>query len=300
MENNYILGGGIAGLIWAFYNKEYKIISTEIGGQYNYSFQLGPRYLEVTKDTQKLLKDLNIITDKKIIKVGYYDNQFIDPDNSFKKKYFKKSRGTNKNISDKTLMNSDKKEMQVFNIDFDKIIHALKIKLFDRIIVGEIAKINLKYKCFFLKNQSNTFCYSKLINTIPLNTFYKITSPEIKKEKLASEDITYILLQNNFFDIKEFNFVYCLNEKFHRITKTEKGLVVEWFGEHTEKECRKEFGMNYINSQILKDVQIITLKKIPSIKNIIFSGRYGTWNRAYKTEKVIKEAIEYAKKNKLG
>ena len=47
---NYIIGGGISGLIASMYNKDFRIISRDIGGQFSEKF-LGPRILEVNQDS---------------------------------------------------------------------------------------------------------------------------------------------------------------------------------------------------------------------------------------------------------
>src|SRR3972149_2445932 len=93
----YILGGGIAGLIYAFYNKDYEVISTEFGGQMASYFKLGSRYLHRTDQAINFLKDLNLPVEEIRITTGYqtrtdsYTDIMMDED--FKKRYYMKSRG---------------------------------------------------------------------------------------------------------------------------------------------------------------------------------------------------------------
>jgi len=61
MTNKYIIGGGIAGLIFNFYNPEYKIISPELGGKIKSKAMQNIIYIHATAETKKLLEDLKIL-----------------------------------------------------------------------------------------------------------------------------------------------------------------------------------------------------------------------------------------------
>ncbi|MEK6881099.1 MAG: FAD/NAD(P)-binding protein, partial [Nanoarchaeota archaeon] len=66
-----VLGGGIAGLIFAFYNKNFTVISPDVGGQMGNGFSLGPRYLHDIPESRKFLNDLNIEIKEITVNVGY-------------------------------------------------------------------------------------------------------------------------------------------------------------------------------------------------------------------------------------
>jgi thioredoxin reductase len=55
---NYILGGGPAGLIAAYYFKDYKIIDKNPLGQLNIPFIPGPRLLQYTKNMDSFMKEV--------------------------------------------------------------------------------------------------------------------------------------------------------------------------------------------------------------------------------------------------
>jgi len=69
--------------------------------------------------------------------------------------------------------------------------------------------------------------------------------------------------------------------------------VVDMLGNYSPEECQEKFRAFYRNSFTLRDAQIENIETLPEYKNITFSGRYGAWNREYKIEKVIEEAIKY-------
>ena len=56
MSNQFIIGGGISGLIFAHYNPEFKIISPVIDGQFNTTAP----WLHLTEETLSLVTDLGL------------------------------------------------------------------------------------------------------------------------------------------------------------------------------------------------------------------------------------------------
>jgi len=116
VKNNYVLGGGIAGLIFTYFNKNLILISKDIGGQFNNNFDLGPRFFHNSYFSRKLLKELNIPIRKEKIKVGYsrfLNNIEIEKPEGFKEIYFEKSRGE-KYLDGKIVMTENKNDIRVF------------------------------------------------------------------------------------------------------------------------------------------------------------------------------------------
>ena len=73
--DKFILGGGVAGLVTAFYNSEYTIITDKVGGWQNANkFSLGPRFIEVTPASQAFMSRLGFTPSTRIVKIGYCDN----------------------------------------------------------------------------------------------------------------------------------------------------------------------------------------------------------------------------------
>ena len=294
----YVLGGGVAGLIFAFYNKKFKIITKYIGGQLNLkSFPLGPRFLKANEYSKKLLKDLNIRYNIKKIKVGYYYNKKIHNkiiNLKIKKEYFEKSRGT-KYVKDKTLMNSGSTEFEVLDININKIINVLKKRLRNRIIEADIIAINLEKKELSLSDKIGLkfLIFNKVISSIPKDVFYKLINCQ---KDFYSVPITYVLLKGFNLNLQNYDFVYFPEDvfKFHRITKIPNNFfVAELLGIYNDNKLKKIFGKNFIDKIILNNSQIISEKKQENLNNIRFFGRYGTWDRSWKIEKCIEEAIKY-------
>lgn len=293
-KEKYILGGGIAGLIWAYYNPKFKIISETIGGQFNNYFPLGPRYLEDTAFSRKFLIDLGIPVVSIKIRMGYKDeDKILDrPPKDFLQKYYKKSRGVEIS-SDSTAMNSRKTEMDVLIVNFKKIIDLLAEKIGeDRIIRSKITKIDTNKKEISIKDGKVICEYDKIISSIPLPIFYKLA--KVKSDNYRYQSMTYILLKPKFINLKCFDFVYCAgNEPYHRLANDKKGIVADVLGWKTLSEIKRDFpdAVDFKHSPTAQIISGAPQEKFND--NISFIGRYGTWNREWKTEKVIEEAIKY-------
>lgn len=292
--NFVVLGGGISGLIWTFYNKDYIIITDKVGGQMATDFVLGPRYLHYTENSKRFLEDLKLPAKEIIVKVGYLDDSgwLEKSTDDFRQKYFMKSRNRN-NLEgfDFTIMNKNVSEFKALKIDFSFLIQMLADKLSDRIINHRIFGIDLISKKLIMDNNSVHFLnYQKIVSTIPLNIFCELSGIKLN---LESHDMTYLLMDKDFFDIKDFDFVYDCRKstQYHRLTKDKNGIVLDFFGNyHGGYE-------KYKKRKVIKNSQIISIVKVDKILlekiNVLFFGRYGTWDRSWKTEKVIDETLKY-------
>jgi len=293
-----IFGAGIAGLIWAHYHKDYFILTDQVGGQMASSFDLGPRYLHAKSPLIKcFLEELRIPFSERIIKVGYLDDSgwVSNPGLEFRQKYYMKSRKTNSLEGfDSSVMNTNLKEFPVFNIDFREVISRLSEELSERIYLCKIKKVDLLKKQVHAKCFGNdtVFCYDSLVSTIPLNVFSKLSGLDLK---LEAYDMTYWLVDSNFHDLLDFDFVYDIRSSshYHRLTKCSQGIVLDEFGDQQQSDSYFSGAAHIKSNHVLKNSQIISLEKDFSLpdSSVRFVGRYSCWNRRWKTETVIEEAL---------
>lgn len=295
----YIIGGGIAGLIFCYYNRSFNIITPEVGGQMNNNFQLGPRYLHDIPESRTFLNDLNIKIEPITVKVGYkYDDLIINKhDADFRKKYFMKSRmeKDDKNF-DETTMNNNSEEFPALKVDFKEIIKKLNDALKDNIINEKVQDIDTHKKILYCEN--NSFNYDLLISTMPLPVFLMLSGNKESAAELKSIGVTYVQLKEDFISMDDYDFVYCPgNEIYHRLSKDVSGYIIaEIAGEISKDTLLKSFNEDYINHIFIKNNQIVGGRLNKIINSIMFIGRYGAWDRSWKTEKVIKESISFNKK----
>jgi len=59
-HNKFIIGGGIAGLIYGFYNRDYQVISPDVGGKLKTNYLTSTILLHDTPETKRLLGDLKL------------------------------------------------------------------------------------------------------------------------------------------------------------------------------------------------------------------------------------------------
>ena len=121
MSTKVILGGGIAGLIWAFYN-DGTVISPEFGGQMNNHFSLGPRYLHDNEWARRFLTDIGLPIKKLPVTIGYWYEGSVHPepkDKHYISAYHAKSRGFPVPANgDSTTMTGSMNEFVALEVDF--------------------------------------------------------------------------------------------------------------------------------------------------------------------------------------
>ena len=78
MSKKYIIGAGISGLIFAYYNPDYTVISPDIGGQLSHGIY-NLTWVHDTPETRKLHKDLEFeFTPTKTLMGYYYNGEVSD------------------------------------------------------------------------------------------------------------------------------------------------------------------------------------------------------------------------------
>jgi len=293
-KTEIILGGGIAGLLWHYFNPKSVIITDRIGGQFLTKFQLGPKYIHIDKYTTRFFKEIDLKPNIKKIKIGFFYDGKLHSKNTEKnrKKYFEKTRGNIKEIY-YSAMSADKTEFDSYDISINKIIEKIKIE--DRVLLEKVNNINLENKKIITNSTEITF--DKLVSTIPLNTFLYLADRSNITNQFKSYPTTFVLSSNYkncpFNDFKDFDYVYFSEEKypFHRITKTEKGLVFEFKGDVIYPIINEK------DRIIMKVGQLIQNDLNINFENVNFFGRYGCWKHKIKINDLLKELYENTKKN---
>ncbi len=304
----YVLGGGIAGLIWAYYNDDYFIISPEVGGQMKSEFNLGPRYLHDNETSRKFLSDLGMTIEnrKSKIRIGYLDEdgQWVKaPDAEYRKKYYLKSRKTTSlDGFDPSVMNGNKNEFDILTVDFQEIIAALSWSIGSaRFVDAWVEKVDRTENTVHMKLKSGdkaTARYDHLVSTMPIKFFAKAVEPKLDLDPtFDSYDMTYVYCKPDAFEwIQDsgFDYVYDLRSStpYHRITKEKEGYVLDFFGKISDEDLATYKNL-IIDYKTLKDAQLISREDVKDLEDVKFVGRYGTWDRKWKTEKVIEEAMKF-------
>jgi hypothetical protein len=299
---DYILGGGLSGLVWAFYN-DMKIISPQLGGQVASHFPLGPRYLHATPEAEQLLDDLHIKTTKRIVTVGYLEPtstnplKMVDtPNEQFRIDYFKKSRQTD-DLSqlDDSVMTGGSNTFEVLCVGMDTLAGRLVERIVEqgKFIQDTIQRVDLNGK-ILINSQGFPRAFTHLVSTIPLNSFCNMIGISIY---LEATDTAFALSDECFRFSNRYDYVYHSGDEypFHRVSYWNNYFVFEFPGNVTDKEIRAYLDTGYKDRKRLEGVQLIspTPPDCLHINGVTLSGRYAQWDHHIKLNNVIKEAQEF-------
>ena len=296
-NSKYILGGGISGLIFAFYNPEYTVISPDIGGKLQNNYLTSTILLHDTIETRRLLDDLNMdLEPLPHIMRYFYKGELLEniplslKEMTVIKKLTKwndlKNLNLNLKITDSTLSTNDI-YIPVFKTDMSKIMTELSKNI--KYKKDSVLRITEKE----LVTENERFTYAEVVSTIQAPIFWKLYG---SNKQLNYIPETFVLSKTP--PIKstrlKWDLIYFVDDEipYTRVNKYKNDLYLyEFTGSINKKEL----------SQILPDLDIqhlytdpygivvSDLNNIPPPK-IRFLGRFATWNHKYKIQDVIRDS----------
>jgi len=296
MSNKFILGGGISGLIFKYFNPNYNIISPNIGGQLKkHKNILMTFYIHNSLETKELLNKLNIKYKEKRLRIYYYykNKVYSEIDNNLRLKFIRnKMSEYDYDLNSLKIKNLDLSTgtnyLDILDLDINKLID----KLSTDIIKAEVKLINNNRKFILIKedNKLKKLNYDKLISTIPAKAFFNILYNYESNYKLRYLPATYILSKNKPHFVEEDAIYYVLDDNliYNRVQKYGENYVYEITGIPIDEEIE-----NNISNIIDKEVRYIGLirdESIDDFRNIKFLGRLAQWDSSIKIQDIIKKA----------
>jgi hypothetical protein len=290
----FVIGGGISGLIYAFYNPEFIIISPDVGGQMTHGMY-SMTWIHDTPETRQLLNDLKIPFKETTTLMGYYYNKKINEncDDISNIKIIKKKMSdwtnfdNNFEIKDKTL-SVPETYIKTLETDFSEVIKRISKKV--NIINDYIIKID-KDKIY---GQNGEYNYSSLVSTMPARIFWNNYQGEKNIPDLKSTPITFIVSKHKFdwYDNK-YEMVYIAEDYyFTRVSYRNSGeYVYEFTGIMPEDIWKKIYSPDVIKYYINKFGRIHSIENKPPQDNIIFLGRFAEWKHSSKIQNVIYKSL---------
>ena len=278
----YILGGGIAGLISAFYLKDYTILTEKIGGQLAKDFPLGPRFVKITSETVELFTALGLSLACRGMTVGYLlgGEIFASPTDEMIQIYREKTHRTD---SEQKVMNMGKSYTLVFR-DSDKLVPALIDSLKDRIKTG--------IRLTEIPREGGRF----LVNTLPLDLLYSFLEMPVK---LESYPILFLhdYSQNLWYSLRSCGMAYAYildpHDPFYRVTLTEEPGRIVKESHWTNLQRLDHFQHIYVNpGRVMKgpdSAKTIITQGDRVIENV---GRYAQWDPEIRIPEVIRRVKE--------
>jgi len=302
--NNYILGAGPAGLIAAYYLKDFKVIDKKPLGQLNLPFIPGPRLLQATNNMKQFVKqicpDLEIKLEIAVIGFNEDDAVTDSPSQNFKANYAMKTRG--KSQSESSFMSEGMTEIEHIEIgdygeDSYKFLFETLLKIIkDR---GQLLETNvLNIKTYDRKIEiegGDVLEYSNIISTLNLNLLKKLTPnmEDMPHDLSTTKKCFYKTKYKNTIDDMLagkkhpslwFDYVYSIGTDWTRQTFFRDYIVYESVepieGTHIQGN---EIDMKFENLPI----QIKESLRIENIDGITMLGRFAEWDHQIKANEVL-------------
>jgi len=307
-KESIIVGGGITGLIWAFYHPRFKIFTPLVGGQFSKKQLV---LLHDTVETEKLMKDLGLTAKKRAVKLGFYYKGWVhDYQNEkineivIKKKMTEWDKPlSNLKTTSSSMSTADIDDLQILNIldvDLNEVIKKLETTA--KIVNAIVTEINPTSVITKLEPDSKDFQYvkyDKLVSTIAAPYFWKTWKGPANFNSLQFEALptTNVEIKEcpQYFD-SDYDIIYYDDSvPFSRVSKMENSYVIEFTGEVPEQWCKEmteKASLTMLNRNVVKFGRIFeNVKNSSPSKNIVFSGRFSQWKYGIVVEHVIKQAL---------
>jgi len=217
---NYIIGGGITGLVTSLYFRTFVILTKGKGQEFSY---MGPKILRKTKEVDSFIErfinrrrreeNRDELKSKEYTCGCSVGGKFLKLTDELKEKYLKKTRGSIWKNFRQSGMNDGKSEIEGY--DMVEIYHDL-LEIFDlrtRRIFLNVKKVNFKTNIISGINPVHkgvrlAFVFNKIINTLPILLFNSLIEGEFNY-KLNSQIFVCIVESKEMYEkLKDYNFVY--------------------------------------------------------------------------------------------
>jgi hypothetical protein len=307
--SNYILGGGPAGLIAAYYFEDHKIIDKNPLGQLNLPFIPGPRLLQYTKNMEKFIKE--IIPDKVLnyetAVIGFNENNTVSdkPSESFRALYSKKTRGTKK--SESSFLSEGMTEIRHIEISdygedsykilFTKLLEILKKR--GQLIESTVDNIDIRKNTISFSDGTISE-YHHIISTLNLNILSKLSNEtdlsmfDLSTSKKCFYKAEYKSTIDEMLKDKKhpslwYDYVYSADTNWTRQTFFRDYIVYESAEPIEGDEIQgNKILMKFENLPI----QIKNSIDIRRIDGIDMLGRFAQWSHQVKANEVLDRVLE--------
>lgn len=312
MKQNYILGAGPAGLIAAYFNKDYKVIDEKPLGQLNMPFIPGPRLLQSNPNMKWFVKEVANDLELKIEKcvIGYHEKEGVydSPDENFKKKYSMRTRG---NEGEGSHLSEGKTE--IMHCEVDELGEDSYKEIFTRLLSiieerGQLIKTSVKSIDTTLSQlelaNGSTLEYGNIINTLNINILRKICADvdnectklgfDFSTSKKSFYKCSYGFTVPEAMDSKHpsltYDYIYSIHADWTRCT---------YFKDYIVYESAKPIEGDSIEGNKIEmkfedlPIQIEKSQKINEIKGITLLGRFAEWNHKIKANEVLDRVKEW-------
>lgn len=301
MTTKFVLGGGISGLIYAFYNRDYHIISPSLGGKLVHDYLSSTILLHDTPETRKLLEDLSIEAERQAHFIRYfYKKQLLErvPVEIHQMLVAKKltlwsalpmfTVAIPTSSSSLSLPNT---HIPVYRVSSSRLIELLRKQvewIEDRAVTITPNEI--------VTQRRKRYTYTDLVSTIPAPEFWRLYQ---RPREFQYFPVTFV--NSDTHPLSEevkvpWDLIYFVDTdlKYTRVNRSPYtgDYLYEFTGEITREQLSELCpDLNVKNHYVDPYGVIMTdLNNIPP-PNVRFLGRFAVWNYTHHIEDTIKESL---------
>ena len=306
--STYVIGGGVAGLTYAAIDKSAIVLDKNPLGQLANKYILGPRLMIADLSTQNFFEELS--KDFKLprvevtkLNIGFEDDRIVysAATDDFKKAYSLITRG--KQAYESSFLSEGRNSIlhYVFmGIDEDNysfLFNRIKNIISSRVWSSSVTKIDYENKLIHLEHDSLAKCemdYDKLISTININLFNKLSNSNVEFDTSTKPKCFYITeySEDNEELRARFGYVYSINGEYTRKTFQRNYVCYETVYPHEGDIIN---GCRIIQRVENIPIQIAHSQDVRKINDVYMLGRYAQWNHGIKFNNIIPIAKEIAR-----
>jgi len=314
MSDKVVLGGGLSGLIYAYYHKDHIIISPDIGGKMDESgkdFFSNIIFAHYNNATIRLLNDIGIPYSRATRPIVYIVKEKADNMAGWKRVVLDKSMVSidvklkiiRKKMRDPSFepldLNLSTDDYYIDTLDFS--ISDLVRRLSDKIMNEERWHDQTAIRITKEKvvTSDTSFPYSRLISTIPADIFWKIHELELDCE-LKSGWTTFALSDRPTSELRniQFNIAYDATDSActrisHNNKKDNDVFLYEFAGKLDEHQVESNLPLDAKLIQWYSEPRGVIFTNSWNVPppNTIFVGRFAQWKHSIKLGDVIESAL---------
>lgn len=299
----YVFGGGLSGLIWAYYNPEYTVVTDSFGGFVDTKFGRAFVVLHETPEMVELFDELGIDSFVKELKIAYYDiydrSLRRSARDNFARRYVEEKLPTEFQPGKDLELSAPGDSWRALFVD-SSIVDALRNEI-ENVKTGRVQDIDEDTFTFENSDGVSEFVsWDRIVSTLPAPVFQKIvTNPESNDWvdlgwELDNRPTTYAELNSVPDEYREmaWDILYTVDRRvpYHRVVRNmlSSSYFVECLGDYSDEVDEWNFQDLIVNPFGVIDDEELD----PPFDGISFLGRYSEWQHDVRIDHVISRARE--------
>lgn len=289
----YILGGGLSGLVAAYYNPEYTVITPDFGGFIDSKFGRAFVVLHATDPMRELFDELGIKSFEKRVEIAYYDHGSglwteleAEQERHFAREYVEEKLPDRMQPGKDLELSAPGDSWQALFVD-ESIVDALKSEVrnfkfghIEEIRDGEMTLVPTS-------SERKELEWDEIISTLPAPLFRKIADTDwsLDHHPTTYAEIPRHKIPERYFS-QPWNILYTVDPgvEYHRVVRNM--LSSRYF-----VECLGDVDVYGATDQFTNDHGVIADEELDApYPGITFLGRYAEWQHDVRIDHVVERA----------